>query len=155
MSLLFCLLFSACATTTVSYALKENWIDDADLRYAVDHPDKHSWSARLGSPVLIEMRGDTVDYVYNYRAALYKTEREGEEYKPSESDRVTAWSPRLEMISLLMVKDSLVEIRHNAVFNPNEQKKAMEQQEKGSYAWIAVVAILGAALLSALIIALD
>lgn len=102
------LLITGCAHT---YGLSENWVDDDDLMQILKTPEIQKNAAQLGTPVFTEYRGDTVEFVYNYKPHLYRSTKDGREFKPNDKDRLDLWSVRTEFIGLLIVGDKIVGIR--------------------------------------------
>jgi hypothetical protein len=151
---IFTLFFSGCSMTHV-YSLKENWIDDEDLRTAMNAKSMQELTSKFGLPNFTEFHGDTVEYVYNCRPHLYKTEKNGIEYKPTEKDREGQWSNRREMIALLAVGDKLIGIRHRTDYAGDANNTVKEEKSVGLAAKIAG-AILGVgALITTIILVSD
>lgn len=108
LALFFFVLVSGCAHT---YSLSENWVDEDDLQQILKTPEIQKTARNLGTPVFTEYRGDTVEFVYNYKPHLYKTEKDGRVFKPNDSDRLDLWSERTEFVGLLVVENRVVGIR--------------------------------------------
>jgi hypothetical protein len=118
------LFLTGCAAT---YDLKENWVDDDDMQTILAEPNIQKIAPLLGTPVFTEYRGDTVEFVYNYRPHLYKSARNGREYKPNDKDRVDLWSERTELVGILVVNDRIIGLRPRAdydVVNNNTNVKS-------------------------------
>ena len=157
--LLSAVLLSGCATTTTTTRqniLSENWIDDDDVMFALNNPQLSSWFQRLGNPVLTEMRGDTVEFVYNYRPALFVS---GDavtkvEHKPNNDDRSELWSQwRKEIVVFQVVDNKLVGIRKSDAYAKNAeqqtQKTVETKQNPASGGGILALVLVGAIVLIA------
>jgi hypothetical protein len=107
-------LLTGCAAT---YDLKENWIDDDDMQTILAEPNIQKIAPLLGTPVFTEYRGDTVEFVYNYRPHLYKSARNGREFKPNDKDRVDLWSVRTELVGILVVNNRIIGLRPRDDYN--------------------------------------
>ena len=116
-------LLTGCAAT---YNLKENWIDDDDMQTILAEPNIQKIAPLLGTPVFTEYRGDTVEFVYNYRPHLYKSVRDGRDFKPNDKDRVDLWSVRTELVGIMVVNNRIIGLRprddYNVVDNNNTVK---------------------------------
>lgn len=136
LALFFFVLVSGCAHT---YGLSENWVDEDDLQQILKTPEIQKTARNLGTPVFTEYRGDTVEFVYNYKPHLYKTEEDGRLFKPNDSDRLDLWSERTEFVGLLVVENRVVGIRPR----PDYQTVQNVAQAKtpGFVGWIAVLVI--------------
>ena len=124
---------------TYKYTLKENWIDEDDVQYALQHPDVKNWIAGFGTPVVTEYRQDTVVFIYNYRPHLYKTSKDGEEYKPNNWDRVPVWGQRTEFIEMQILNNQLVGIKGNQTYKSD----ADVHKASKSYIGIVIATVLG------------
>lgn len=129
-------LINGCAHT---YGLSENWVDEDDLQQILKTPEIQKTARNLGTPVFTEYRGDTVEFVYNYKPHLYKTEKDGRLYKPNDSDRLDLWSGRTEFVGLLIVKNRVVGIRPRPDYR-TVQNAAQVKSSDGS-GWIVVFAL--------------
>lgn len=136
--LLISVFFSGCAST---YGLKENWIDEDDLQTALSDPNIQNLAPKMGTPVFTEYHGDTVEFVYNYKPHLYKSVRNGREYKPNDKDRVDLWSSRLERVGLLVVGNRVVGIRPRSDYATVENNTSANQSSNW---WIILIAVLAA-----------
>lgn len=141
-------LLAGCAHT---YGLRENWIDDDDLKQIQADPNIHNIAPSLGTPVFTELHGDTLELVYNYRAHLYKSEKDQKEYKPTDKDRTNLWSNKTDVIGILVVGNNIVGIRHRGDYAPDNQNVKAESTSK---TWLIVAGILGTVGLTLLIILL-
>ena len=99
------LFLTGCAST---YGLKENWVDDDDMQTILAEPNIQKIAPLLGTPVFTEYRGDTVEFVYNYRPHLYKSVRDGRDFKPNDKDRVDLWSVRTELVGIMVVNNRII-----------------------------------------------
>ena len=149
---------SGCATTTQQHnILSENWIDDDDVVYALKNPQLASWFPKFGNPVLTEMHGDTVEFVYNYRPALFVS---GDavtkvEHKPNNDDRTELWSrQRKEIVVFQIVDNRLVGMKKSDLYAKNleQQTQTVEtRKEPSGSAGIVLLSILGIVLVCVLI----
>lgn len=137
--------FAGCASTQKdNLLLKENWIDDNDLQYVLAHPNVRDWFSQFGNPVVTEYSNDTVFFVYNYHPALFKTAKNGIEYKPTGSDRMeNIWGARNEFIALLIRENKLIGIQKAEKYNSGQDLKQAELVSKSneSKAWIVLAAL--------------
>lgn len=138
-ALLAVFILSAIGCST-HYTLKENWIDDDDVQYALQHPQVKDWISSFGTPVITEYRGDTVVFMYNYRPHLYKTIKDNQEFKPKNDDRVATWSDRNALIEMQIKNNSLIGI----VKNNSYQENVAEKEASTSYLGIIIALLLGA-----------
>ncbi len=135
LALFFFVLVSGCAHT---YGLSENWVDEDDLQQILKTPEIQKTARNLGTPVFTEYRGDTVEFVYNYKPHLYKTEKDGRLFKPNDSDRLDLWSERTEFVGLLVVGNRVVGIRPR----PDYQTVQNAAQAKTSNAlWVIMLGL--------------
>ena len=135
LALFFFVLVSGCAHT---YGLSENWVDEDDLQQILKTPEIQKTARNLGTPVFTEYRGDTVEFVYNYKPHLYKTEEDGRLFKPNDSDRLDLWSERTEFVGLLVVENRVVGIRPR----PDYQTVQNVAQAKTSNAlWVIMLGL--------------
>ena len=130
---------AGCAHT---YGLRENWIDDDDLKKIQTDPNIHNIAPTLGTPVFTEIHGDTLELVYNYRAHLYKSAKDMKEYKPNDKDRTNLWSKKTDVLGLLVVGNKIVGIRHRGDYAPDNQNV---KAEGNSNLWLILggIAIIG------------
>ena len=112
-----------CAKT---YGLKENWIDDDDLKKIQIGADIYNILPSLGTPVFTEMHGDTLELLYNYRAHLYESEKDSREYKPNDKNRTSLWSNKTEVAGLLVVNHKIVGVRYRGDFPSDNQNLKVE-----------------------------
>ena len=131
LALFFFVLVSGCAHT---YSLSENWVDEDDLQQILKTPEIQKTARNLGTPVFTEYRGDTVEFVYNYKPHLYKTEKDGRLFKPNDSDRLDLWSERTEFVGLLVVENRVVGIRPRPDYQTVQN--AAQAKTSGSAGWI-------------------
>ncbi|MBO7414172.1 MAG: hypothetical protein J6U20_11030 [Fibrobacter sp.] len=134
LALFFFVLVSGCAHT---YSLSENWVDEDDLQQILKTPEIQKTARNLGTPVFTEYRGDTVEFVYNYKPHLYKTEKDGRLFKPNDSDRLDLWSERTEFVGLLVVENRVVGIRPRPDYQTVQN--AAQAKTSGSAGWIIVL----------------
>ncbi len=141
-------LITGCATSR--YQLKENWIDDNDLQYALQHPNLNEWFPVMGNPVVTEYSGDTIYFIYNYHPALFATVKNGVEYKPNNNDRVNgAWGERNEFLAMLIKDNKLIGIERMEKYNKVQDNRTAETKTTN---WL-IVAIIGAtATISAIVL---
>ena len=144
------LLVSGCAHT---YILSENWVDEDDLQQILKTPEIQKTARNLGTPVFTEYRGDTVEFVYNYKPHLYKTEKDGRLFKPNDSDRLDLWSERTEFVGLLVVENRVVGIRPRPDYQTVQN--AAQAKTSGSAGWIIVLILTLVAGTVAIITAVD
>ncbi len=144
------LLVSGCAHT---YSLSENWVDEDDLQQILKTPEIQKTARNLGTPVFTEYRGDTVEFVYNYKPHLYKTEKDGRLFKPNDSDRLDLWSERTEFVGLLVVENRVVGIRPRPDYQTVQN--AAQAKTSGSAGWIIVLILTLVAGTVAIITAVD
>ena len=133
--LLSVFLVIGCAHT---YNLTENWVDEDDLQQILKTPEIQKNARQLGTPVFTEYRGDTVEFIYNYKPHLYRSSKDGREYKPNDEDRLDVWSERTEFVGLLVVGERIVGIR------PRPDYQAMQkttQAKSSTPAWIVILGI--------------
>lgn len=116
-------IFFGCANT---YGLKENWIDDDDLKKIQIGADIYNILPSLGTPVFTEMHGDTLELLYNYRAHLYESEKDSREYKPNDKNRTSLWSNKTEVAGLLVVNHKIVGVRYRGDFPSDNQNLKVE-----------------------------
>lgn len=128
--------FVGCATS--KFQLKENWIDDSDLQFALVHPALNEWYPRMGDPVIIEYHGDSVYFVYNYRPPLFATVKNGVEYKPTNNDKVNnVWGSRNEILAMVIVDNKLVGIVNKPEYKTVLDSRVAEQKHSVPvWAWI-------------------
>ena len=131
LALFFFVLVSGCAHT---YSLSENWVDEDDLQQILKTTEIQKTARNLGTPVFTEYRGDTVEFVYNYKPHLYKTEKDGRLFKPNDSDRLDLWSERTEFVGLLVVENRVVGIRPRPDYQTVQN--AAQAKTSGSAGWI-------------------
>ena len=143
---LIVLFLAGCAST---YGLKENWVDDDDMQAILSEPDIQKIAPVLGTPVFTEYRGDTVEFVYNYKPHLYKSERNGRVYKPNDKDRVDLWSSRTELVGILVANSKIVGLRPRPDYAVVQNETQVEQK---SYFWVVLLGILATAGVIAVII---
>ena len=137
---LMALLVTGCATS--KYNLKENWIDDNDLQYALQHPNLNEWFPVMGNPVVTEYSGDTIYFVYNYHPALFATVKNGVEYKPNNNDRINGvWGERNEFLAMLIKDNKLIGIERMEKYSKVQDNRTAESKSTN---WL-VVALLGVA----------
>ncbi|MCQ2106704.1 MAG: membrane lipoprotein lipid attachment site-containing protein [Fibrobacter sp.] len=127
---------SAC---TYHYGLKENWIDDDDIQFVLQHPEVKEWMKEFGEPVITEYHQDTVEFIYNYKPHLYKVEKNGYMQKVSNKDRVDLWSDRNELLSLKIVNNVVVGIKIRQEFVPVTKN---ENATQGPSIWLIILGIL-------------
>ena len=132
-------LLTGCAST---YGLKENWIDDDDMQTILTEPNIQKIAPILGTPVFTEYRGDTVEFVYNYRPHLYKSTRNGRDYKPNDKDRVDLWSVRTELVGILVVNNRIIGLRPRADYNVVDNNTNVKS---GFPVWLIILGIVATA----------
>lgn len=132
------LFLTGCAST---YGLKENWVDDDDMQTILSEPNIQKIAPILGTPVFTEYRGDTVEFVYNYRPHLYKSVRNGRDFKPNDKDRVDLWSIRTELVGIMVVNNRIIGLRPRPDYAAVQNNTEVSQ---GSYAWVILLAVLAA-----------
>lgn len=141
-------LITGCATSR--YQLKENWIDDSDLQYALQHPNLNEWFPVMGNPVVTEYSGDTIYFIYNYHPALFATVKNGVEYKPNNNDRVNgAWGERNEFLAMLIKDNKLIGIERMEKYNKVQDNRSAETKTTN---WLIVAVIGVATALSAIVL---
>ena len=133
---LMVLFLAGCAST---YGLKENWVDDDDMKTILAEPDINKVAPILGTPVFTEYRGDTVEFVYNYRPHLYKSFRNGRDFKPNDNDRVDLWSVRTGFVGIMVVNSRVVGLRPRPDYEPVANDTKVSQ---GSSFWIILLSVL-------------
>ncbi len=132
------LFLTGCAST---YGLKENWVDDDDMQTILSEPNIQKIAPILGTPVFTEYRGDTVEFVYNYRPHLYKSVRNGRDFKPNDKDRVDLWSIRTELVGIMVVNNRIIGLRPRPDYAAVQNNTEVSQS---SYAWVILLAVLAA-----------
>lgn len=142
-------IFVGCGASS-KYQLKENWIDQSDVQFALAHPALSEWFPQMGDPVITELHGDTVYFIYNYHPPLFATVRNGVEYKPTNNDRVNGvWGKRNELLALQILNNRLVGIRNMTDYGEVADSRVAEQTQSTSvWAWViiggaVVLAVLG------------
>ena len=140
---------TGCAST---YGLKENWVDDDDMQSILAEPDINKVAPILGTPVFTEYRGDTVEFVYNYRPHLYKSVRNGRDFKPNDNDRVDLWSARTGFVGIMVVNSRVVGLRPRPDYESVADDTKVSQ---GSSSWIILLSVLATAGIVAVIIILN
>lgn len=143
------LFLTGCAST---YGLKENWVDDDDMQTILSEPNIQKIAPILGTPVLTEYRGDTVEFVYNYRPHLYKSVRDGRDFKPNDKDRVDLWSIRTELVGIMVVNNRIIGLRPRHDYNVVDNNTNVSQ---GSSIWLILIAALAALGITIAVIASD
>ena len=133
------LFLTGCAST---YGLKENWVDDDDMQTILSEPDIQKIAPVLGTPVFTEYHGDTVEFVYNYRPHLYKSVRNGRDFKPNDKDRVDLWSVRTELVGIMVVNNRIIGLRPRPDYAAVQNNTNVSQ---GSSAWLILLGILATA----------
>lgn len=139
--LLLIAILSLCACTH-HYGLKENWIDDDDVQFVLQHPEVKEWMKLFGEPVITEYHQDTVKFIYNYKPHLYKAEKNGYLKKVSNKDRVDLWSDRNELLSLKIVNNEVVGIKVRQEFIPVSKNE--EASQGPSLWWLVLLGIVTA-----------
>lgn len=151
--LLMAAFLTSCAKTYQkdNFQLQENWIDDSDLQYALAHPNLKEWFPRMGNPVLTEYQNDTILFIYNYHPALFRTVKNGVEYKPTNEDRMAnAWGKRTEFVGLQIKDNKLIgietigEMDRAKYSKVRDQKQAEVVTEQKNNNWL-VYAVIGIA----------
>lgn len=143
--------FCAC-TVTHNYTLKENWIDDDDIKYVLEHPDIQDWFKKLGSAVVTEYNNDTISFSYNYHPHLYKTKDGTHTIKPTDDEKTTEWGERTEFIAIHVYNGKVVKITNNENFAKEQVVlKQMEEKEAANPGLIVGI-IAGIAAVAAIII---
>lgn len=142
-------ILTGCAAT---YGLKENWVDDDDMQTILAEPDINKIAPILGTPVFTEYRGDTIEFVYNYKPHLYKSVRNGRDFKPNDKDRVDLWSTRTERVGIMVVNSRVVGIRPRPDY---ESVKNDANVSQGSSFWVVLLAILATAGIVTIILVAD
>lgn len=141
------ILLTSCAVTT-HYSLKENWIDDNDLQYALQHPSLNDWYPKMGDPVVIEYSNDTIYFIYNYHPTLFASVKDGKVYKPTNKDKVEgAWGTRNEPIGFLVQNNKLVGIQRMGEYQTVQDNQQAEKRERS---WLPL--IIGGVVAAALLI---
>lgn len=143
------LFLTGCAST---YGLKENWVDDDDMQTILSEPNIQKIAPILGTPVFTEYRGDTVEFVYNYRPHLYKSVRNGRDFKPNDKDRVDLWSIRTELVGIMVVNNRIIGLRPRPDYAAVQNNTEVSQS---SYAWVILLAVLAALGITIAIVALN
>lgn len=143
------LFLTGCAST---YGLKENWVDDDDMQTILSEPNIQKIAPILGTPVFTEYRGDTVEFVYNYRPHLYKSVRDGRDFKPNDKDRVDLWSIRTELVGIMVVNNRIIGLRPRPDYNVVDNNTNVSQ---GSSIWLILIAALAALGITIAVIASD
>ncbi len=133
------LFLTGCAST---YGLKENWVDDDDMQTILAEPNIQKIAPLLGTPVFTEYRGDTVEFVYNYRPHLYKSVRDGRDFKPNDKDRVDLWSVRTELVGILVVNNRIIGLRPRPDYAAIQNNTEVSQHTP---AWLILLGILAIA----------
>ena len=142
-------IITGCAST---YGLKENWVDDDDMQTILAEPDINKVATLLGTPVFTEYRGDTVEFVYNYRPHHYKSVLDGRDFKPVDKDRVDLWSVRTELVGIMVVNGRVVGIRPRPDYMSDQNVASVTQK---SYFWVVLLGILAAAGIITILIVTD
>ena len=143
------LFLTGCAST---YGLKENWVDDDDMQTILAEPNIQKIAPLLGTPVFTEYRGDTVEFVYNYRPHLYKSVRDGRDFKPNDKDRVDLWSVRTELVGIMVVNNRIIGLR------PRTDYKTVDNNtnvQSGTPVWLIILGIIATAGIVTIIIATE
>lgn len=133
------LFLTGCAST---YGLKENWVDDDDMQTILSEPDIQKIAPVLGTPVFTEYHGDTVEFVYNYRPHLYKSVRNGRDFKPNDKDRVDLWSVRTELVGIMVVNNRIIGLRPRPDYAAVQNNTNVSQ---GPSVWLILLGILATA----------
>ncbi len=132
-------IFVGCSSSS-RYQLKENWIDQSDVQFALAHPALSEWFPQMGDPVITELHGDTVYFIYNYHPPLFATVKNGVEYKPTNNDRVNGvWGKRNELLALQILNNRLVGIRNMTDYGAVVDTRTAEKKESSPvWVWVLV-----------------
>ena len=111
------------------------------MQTILSEPNIQKIAPILGTPVFTEYRGDTVEFVYNYRPHLYKSVRNGRDFKPNDKDRVDLWSIRTELVGIMVVNNRIIGLRPRPDYAAVQNNTEVSQS---SYAWVILLAVLAA-----------
>ncbi|GHV11786.1 hypothetical protein AGMMS49938_03110 [Fibrobacterales bacterium] len=129
------LLAVACSTTQIG--VKENWIDEHDVIALVSSP-VDAWIAKVGTPTLVEIHGDTALYYYNYRPTLYAAAKYDSttffatwgtalETKPEAGNATEIWGSRKDVMQIRVINNTVL----SAVITEGPDKKIFVRDLNG------------------------